>query len=188
MQDLNNGESTSPPLPRESNLPLLAPRLSQSSTAEKSSASTETTTPSGRPPRPSNRSRAGCWTCRGRKVLQHICRQEHHSPYNELISQCRSNVTRRDLGAVYALNHTEVCLASADLMFSRAQDSTVSATGNNAGTYVYKPAQPLILVAHAYGTCQFSNATATTQSKYVNVSTAGNAVWDRTFSPLDSYA
>lgn len=48
---------------RRSQLPPLAPRHSQSSSHDVPSGHT-----SGRPPRLSHRSRAGCWTCRARKV------------------------------------------------------------------------------------------------------------------------
>jgi hypothetical protein len=66
MQDREDSSSQSQ---RRSQLPPLAPRNlnSTSKDRERSSGSG-----SGRPPRLSHRSRAGCWTCRARKVLQSL--------------------------------------------------------------------------------------------------------------------
>ncbi|EME39143.1 hypothetical protein DOTSEDRAFT_75032 [Dothistroma septosporum NZE10] len=112
MQAGHREESSSCRRPEQ--LRTLAPRDSKStSTRERTSASS-----TGRPPRLSHRSRAGCWTCRGRKVK---CDEMHPrcGPCSRLNRECDWD---------YRWN--------------------------------------------------FSDATPTTQGKFSNVITSGNAVWD----------
>ncbi|KAF7188344.1 C6 finger domain transcription factor nosA [Pseudocercospora fuligena] len=94
----------------------LAPRDSRPSPSARERTSTTATT--GRPPRLSHRSRAGCWTCRGRKVK---CDEAHPrcGPCTRLNRDCDWD--------------------------------------------------------HRWN---FSDATTSTQGKYSNINTSGNAVWD----------
>ncbi|CAK3843147.1 Proteasome component ECM29 [Lecanosticta acicola] len=89
MQD-RCGESSSSSGKRRGHLPPLAPRDSRPTTTGRDSSRTSVSSPSAtksRPPRLSHRSRAGCWTCRGRKVK---CDETHPrcGPCTRLNREC----------------------------------------------------------------------------------------------------
>lgn len=170
MQDRRNDGNTAAAAAASSKttrpLQPLAPRHSRPSSASRDPTDTSDT---ARPPRLSHRSRAGCWTCRGRKVK---CDE------NREFTRHLSSLSLRN-GGTHAGAYTSLCQIHAA---ARVPDSIVNAIGTIGelgSTYFAVTHHFGLLTDHRlFHSWNFSDATTSTKGRYSNINTSGNAVWD----------